>query len=71
VPKWLDALLVIIDELLNLLKTLFGTRFGLKMSEVADQASREEVNFLREMTALAELEGAQRLHRGSDDEASK
>jgi hypothetical protein len=69
-PNWLDAILTIIDELLNLLKTLLGGRFGLKMSEVADQASREEVNFLREMTALADLEAAQRLRRSADDEAS-
>lgn len=69
-PKWLDAILVIIDELLNLLKTLFGGQSGLKMSEVADQASREEVNFLREMTALAELEAAQRPNRASEDDAS-
>lgn len=69
-PKWLDAIFVIIDELLNLLKKLLGVRFGLNMSEVADQASREEVNFLREMTALAELEAAQRLRRVADDETS-
>jgi hypothetical protein len=34
---------------------LAGGKLGLRMSEVADDASREEVNFLREMTALAEL----------------
>jgi hypothetical protein len=70
IPKWLHAILEIIDELLNLLKTLLGGRFGLKMSEVADQASREEVNFLREMTALTELEAAQRSRRTADDESS-
>jgi len=69
-PKWLDALLTIIDELLNLLKSLLGGRFGLKMSEVADQASREEVNFLREMAALAELKAAQGSRRTNEDENS-
>jgi hypothetical protein len=70
-PEWVNTILVIIDEIFNLLKSLLGVRFGLKMSEVADQASREEVNFLRELTALAELDAAQRSHRGGDDENSK
>ena len=71
VPEWVNTILIIIDEIFNLLKSLLGGHLGLKMSEVADQASREEVNFLRELTALAELEAAQRLHRGGDDETSK
>jgi hypothetical protein len=68
-PHWLEVIFLIIDELLNLLKTLIGGRFGLKMSEVADHASREEVNFLRELTALAELRAARRLGRKGEDEA--
>ena len=38
-PEWLGTIFVIIDELLNLLKSLFGGRVGLRMSEVADQGS--------------------------------
>jgi hypothetical protein len=69
-PDWLQTIFVIIDELFNLLKTLLGGRIGLKMSEVADQASREEVNFLHEMTALAELRATRMSRRAADDESS-
>jgi hypothetical protein len=69
-PEWVDTVFDIIDELLNLLKSLLGVRYGLKMSEVADQASREEVNFLHEMTALAGLQAARMPRRTADDESS-
>ncbi len=70
VPDWLDTILVIIDELLNLLKTLLGKRSGLPASQLADEFSRGEVNFLHEMAALAALEAAQAPRRGADDETS-
>jgi hypothetical protein len=70
-PDWLSTIFTIIDELLNLLKSLLGGLFGLKMSEVADQASKEEVNFLREMTALAELRAARTSRRPGDEEAQR
>lgn len=69
-PDWLTTILVIIDELLNLLKTLFGGRFGLRTSQLADEFSRREVNFLHEMAALAELRAARKSGRAADDEAS-
>lgn len=69
IPLWILIILLIIDELINLLKTLTGGVFGLRMSEVADEASRAEVNFLREITALAALRGAQFSRRTNDDEA--
>src|SRR5262249_10999788 len=69
IPLWILINLLIIDELINLLKTLTGGVFGLRMSEVADEASRAEVNFLREITALAALRGAQFSRRTNDDEA--
>lgn len=70
-PDWLSTIFVIIDELLNLLKTLLGGAAGLKMSEVADQASREERNFLGEMTKLAELRATRMSRRAADDEGSR
>jgi hypothetical protein len=70
VPDWVNTILVIIDEIFNLLKSLIGQKFGLRMSEVADDASREEVNFLREMTALAELQAVRTSRRAADDENS-
>ena len=70
-PAWLWTIFIIIDELLNLLKTLLGGRFGLKMGEVADQASKEEVNLLHEMKAHAELRAARMSRRAGDDENSR
>lgn len=69
-PKWLETILIIIDELMNLLKTLLGGLFGLRMSQVADELSRGEVNFLREMTALAELKAVHSNRRTAEDESS-
>jgi len=69
-PAWVDAIMVIIDEIFNLLKSLLGGKLGLRMSDVADDASREEVNFLREMKALAELQAVHTSRRTTDDENS-
>lgn len=69
-PGWLDTILVIIDELLNLLKTLLGGKFGLRMSQLADEFSRREVNFLHEMAALAALRANRTSGRVRDDELS-
>jgi hypothetical protein len=69
-PQWILTILLIIEELMNLLKTLLGGLFGLRMSQVADELSRGEVNFLREMTALAELKAVKNKRRTADDESS-
>ncbi|MFA6265395.1 MAG: hypothetical protein WC670_06720 [Pseudolabrys sp.] len=69
-PEWVNTVMVIIDEIFNLLKSLLGGKLGLRMSDVADDASREEVNFLREMKALAELQAAGASRRTTDDESS-
>jgi hypothetical protein len=39
-PEWVNTIMVIIDEIFNLLKSLLGGRLGLRMSDVADDASR-------------------------------
>jgi len=70
-PEWVTTIMVIIDELFNLLKGLLGGRLGLRMSDVTDDASREEVNFLREMTALAELQAVHASRRTTEDDNSK
>jgi|ERR1043165_1790969 hypothetical protein len=69
-PDWLITILLLIDELLHLLKTLFGTRFGLRTSQLADEFSRREVNFLHEMAALAQLRAAWISGRATEDEMS-
>jgi hypothetical protein len=66
-PDWLLTILLIIDELLNLLKTLVGGRFGLRTGQLADDFSRGEVNFLREMAALTALRAAWAPRRADDD----
>ncbi|MEY2502286.1 MAG: hypothetical protein QOI07_2620 [Verrucomicrobiota bacterium] len=68
-PKWLDTIFLIIDELLNLLKSLFGKRVGLNAREVAEQASQEEICFIQELKALAELQSARGWRRAGDEEA--
>jgi hypothetical protein len=70
IPPWLWAIFVAIDELLNTLKTHLAALFGLRMSQVADELSRGEVNFLREMTALAELKAVHARRRTNDEESS-
>jgi hypothetical protein len=67
-PEWVNTIIVIIDELFNLLKGLLGGKLGLRMSDVTDDASREEVNFLREMTALAEWQAVGTSRRTKDDD---
>ncbi len=69
-PKWIDTILAIIDELLKLLKSLLGEVFGIRSSEVADEGSRGEINFLREITALAGLRAARTPRRLIDVDAS-
>jgi hypothetical protein len=68
VPDWLETILIIIDELANLLKSLFGSQFGHKMGDIADQASKEEINHLGEMRSLAQLRAARTSLRTADDE---
>jgi hypothetical protein len=69
-PQWLIDILNIIDELLHLLKSLFGTRLGFRASQLADEFSRREVNFLREMAAVAALRAARMSGRAAEDEGS-
>lgn len=69
IPLWIWIILLIIDERFILLKILIGGVFGLRMSEIADEASRAEVNFLRELAALAALRSTQLSRRANDDEA--
>jgi hypothetical protein len=69
IPKWIDSLLLIIDEILDLLLSLVGGIFGHRISQVADDLSRREVNFLGELAALAALHAIRTARRPADDEA--
>ena len=69
-PAWILTILVIIDEFLNLLKSLLGGTFGHKVSQLADEFSRHEVNFLHEMTALAAWRAAYTSGGPADEEGA-
>jgi hypothetical protein len=51
-PDWLDTILRILDELLDLLLSLLADVFGIDFGRTARQLSEQEVNFLRETAAF-------------------
>jgi hypothetical protein len=51
-PQWIDVILRIIDELLDLVLTLLADVFGLDFRVIARELSELEVNFLRETAAF-------------------
>ena len=67
-PPFWDKLLELLDELFKLLLILLGWLFGRRVSEVADELSRAEVNFLHELTALARLQAVGASGRAAEDE---
>jgi len=70
VPDWLNSIELLIDELVDLLLSLFGEKSGLPAAQLADEFSRSEVNFLHEMAALATLQAAGASHRTREDDVS-
>lgn len=54
-PSWLDRLLQILDQFLDLLLSLLADVFGIDFGRAARELSEQEVNFLRETTALEAL----------------
>ena len=68
-PTWLDSLLVLIDEILNLLLSIFGDSLGLDARSLEKDLSLMEVNRLGELKGLRELKQAGRSRSSSDDES--
>lgn len=69
-PGWLDRLLQIMDEFLDLLLSLLGDVFGIDFGRTARELSEQEVNFLRETAALESLKAARAGRRlSAQDEA--
>ena len=66
-PGWLQTILLIIDELLQLLKSLLGGLFGLRVSQVAEELSRGEIAFLGELAALDKLKAVRAKRRTNDE----
>jgi hypothetical protein len=57
-PDWLDTIIRILDELLDLLLSLLADVFGLDFGRTARQLSEQEVNFLRETAAFESVRAA-------------
>lgn len=67
-PNWLDRLIQILDQFLDLLLTLLGDLFGLDFGQIAASLSQQEVNFTRELTAFEVLRNASRGFTPAIDE---
>ncbi len=68
VPKWLDDLLLLIDQLWNLIVSLLSDVFGINMREVADDISARLVNSMNEFAALARLEQSRKGNVSENDD---
>jgi hypothetical protein len=51
-PDWIDAILLIIDEIADLILSLLGEVFGIDFRTTARELSEQEVNFQRERAAF-------------------
>ncbi len=57
-PDWLDSIIQIMDEFLDLLLSLLADVFGIEFRVAARHLSEQEVNFLREMAAFESVRAA-------------
>jgi hypothetical protein len=67
-PAWLDKIMLIIDELLDLILSLVGDVFGIDFGRTARELSEQEVNFLREMAALESMRAVRAGRKSSTQE---
>lgn len=68
-PPWLPDLLVLLDEIINLLLSIFGESLGLDARALEKELSAMEVDYLNELAALQRLKQARRPRFLNDDEA--
>lgn len=59
-PKWVDEIITLIDELWDLIASLLGGVFGLNRQEIANEISARAVNTKNELAALERLAAATR-----------
>ncbi len=57
-PDWLDTIIRLLDEFLDLLLSLLADVFGIDFKVAARQLSEQEVNFLRETAAFEAVRAA-------------
>ena len=62
-PKWLDAILEVIDEFGNLLLEFLAEVFGIDLGRTAQELSEMNIQFLNEQAALAKLNHAQMMYQ--------
>jgi len=67
-PDWLDRIIQIMDELLDLILSLLADVFGIDFGRTARELSEQEVNFLREMAALESMKAARAGRRLSNQD---
>jgi hypothetical protein len=69
-PNWLDRIIQIMDQLLDLILSLLADVFGIDFGRTARELSQQEVNFLQETAALESMKAARAGRRVStQDEA--
>lgn len=57
-PNWLDRLIKIIDEFMDLILSLLADVFGIDFGRIARELSQQEVNFLHELAAFESMKAA-------------
>ena len=67
-PDWLDTILRILDELLDLVLSLLAEVFGLDFRLTARDLSEQEVNFLRETAAFESVRAARAGRKAQSQE---
>lgn len=67
-PNWLDRLIKIIDEFLDLLLSLLADVFGIDFGRTARELSQQEVNFLQELAAFEAMKAARAGRRVTTQE---
>lgn len=67
-PSWIDTLFLILDELVNLLNSIFGESLGIDVRSFERELSGMEVDYLTELAALERLQQAQRHRSPNEDE---
>ena len=69
-PNWLERIIKIMDEVLDLLLSLLADVFGLDFARTARELSQQEVNFLQELAAFESMKAARAGRRlATQDEA--
>jgi hypothetical protein len=67
VPKWLNTLLDLIDQLWDLIVSLLSSIFGFDITQISKMLSAGKVNYLNEITAVAKLDAVM-LSKGNDED---